>query len=283
VTPRSARLLAGALLVGQLLLVAAQTPDRSGRAPNLLSAVVLSAVGPLARGVESTGKAFAGAGLAMRTRSQLAEENRRLRAELLELRRERLRLDGLELESAALARGLDFAHASGLELRAVEVVYLDPSSWLRALVARVGKRGARVDQVVLAEEGVVGRVIEAHGPWIKVQLITDRAAAVGVVLERARRQGIARGTSPDELEIDYIPRQTEVVVGDRVLTAGIDGVYPRGLPVGVVVAVEPGSEMFHRVRVRPLVDLSQLATVYLLDGVALPPRVDASGSGNAVR
>jgi rod shape-determining protein MreC len=283
VTLRNSRWLAGALLVGQLLLVAAQTPDRSGRAPNLLSAVVLSTVGPLARGVASTGEAFAGAGRAMRTRSQLAEENQRLRSELLELRRERLRLDGLELESEALARGLDFAHASGLELRAVEVVYLDPSSWLRALVARVGARGARVDQVVLTEKGVVGRVIEAHGPWAKVQLITDRAAAVGVVLERARRQGIARGTAPDELEIDYIPRQTEVVVGDRVLTAGIDGVYPRGLPVGVVVGVEPGSEMFHRVRVQPLVDLSQLATVYLLDGVAPPPRVDASGSDSAVR
>ena len=281
-TPRSSRLLAGALLAGQFLLVAAQTPDRSGGAPSLLSAAVLSVVAPLAHGVESTGKAFAGAGRAMRTRSQLAEENRRLRAELLELRRERLRLDGLELESEALARGLDFAHSSGLELRAVEVVYLDPGSWLRALVARVGARGARPDQVVLTEEGVVGRVIEAHGPWAKVQLVTDRAAAVGVVLERARRQGVARGTAPDELEVDYIPRQVEVEIGDRVLTAGIDGVYPRGLPVGVVVAVEPGSEMFHRVRVRPLVDLSQLATVYLLDGVTPPPRLGANGGQNAV-
>jgi rod shape-determining protein MreC len=101
------------------------------------------------------------------------------------------------------------------------------------------------------------------------------------VLERARRQGIARGTGPDELEIDYIPRQVEVAVGDRVLTAGIDGVYPRGLPVGVVVAVEPGSEMFHRVRVRPMVELSQLATVYLLDGVPTPPRERATGGDPA--
>lgn len=282
-TPRSSRLLAGALLVAQLLLVAAQTPDKSGGAPNLLSAVVLSVVAPLARGVSSTGAAITGAGRALRTRSQLAEENRLLRAELLELRRERLRLDGLELESEALARGLDFARTSGLELRAIEVVYLDPGSWLRALVARVGARGARADQVVLTEQGVVGRVIEAHGPWAKVQLVTDRAAAVGVVLERARRQGVARGTAPDELEIDYIPRQIEVVVGERVLTAGIDGVYPRGLPVGEVVAVEPASEMFHRVRVRPFADLSQLSTVYLLEGVAPPPLNGAPGGENAVR
>jgi len=283
VKPRHARLLAVVLLVGQLVLLAARTPARSGDASSLLGALALRAVAPLASAVHSTGQAFAGAGRAARTRAELAEENRRLRAELLELRRERLRLDGLELESEALSRGIGFAHKSALDLRAVEVVYLDPGSWLRALVVRAGARGARLDQVVLTEDGIVGRVIEAQGEWAKVQLVTDRAAAVGVVLEHARRQGIARGTGPDELEIDYIPRQTEVAVGDRVLTAGIDGVYPRGLPVGVVIAVEPGSEMFHRVRVRPMVELSQLATVYLLDGVAPPPREPAPGGDHAVR
>jgi len=124
--------------------------------------------------------------------------------------------------------------------------------------------------VVLSDRGVVGRVIETSGPWAKVQLVTDRAAAIGVLLEGARRQGVAHGSGPRELELDYVPRQVEVAVGDRVVTAGIDGIYPRGLPVGVVVAVEPGSEMFHRIRVRPSMAADELSTVYLLERESVP-------------
>lgn len=263
------RLFAAAVLVGQLFLLAAQTPDREG-GRSLLSGVALRLVAPLAGAVAAAGDTVEAAGARLRTRAELLRENERLREELRELRRDELRLSELELESAALARAVDYAREAGLELRAARVVYLDRRSWLRTLLVRVGARGARVDQVVMTEDGVVGRVIETSGPWAKVQLVTDRAAALGVYLESARRQGIAHGAGPDELELDHVPRQVAVEVGDRVLTAGIDGVYPRGLPVGRVREVEPGSEMFHRIRVRPSVDLADLGVVYLLERVGVP-------------
>jgi rod shape-determining protein MreC len=282
VSPLRSRLFAAAVLVGQLFLLAAQSPDRGGAGAerSLLAGAALRGVAPLASAVAAAGDAAGAIGDSLRTRGDLQEENDRLRAELRELRRAELRLSELELESAALARGLAFARDNALALRAARVVYLDRSSWLRTLLVRVGAAGARVDQVVMTESGVVGRVIEASGPWAKVQLVTDRAAALGAYLEGARRQGIAHGSAPDELELDHIPRQVAVEVGDRVLTAGIDGVYPRGLPVGFVVAVEPGSEMFHRIRVRPYVELSELGVVFLLEREAVPrPAPEGGGDG----
>jgi rod shape-determining protein MreC len=277
VSPLRSRLFAAAVLVGQLFLLAAQTPDRQGGG-SLLSGTALRVVAPLVGAVAAAGDSVAAAGATLRTRAELERENARLRDELRELRRDELRLAELEIESAALARALEFARDQGLELRAARVVYLDRRSWLRTLLVRAGDRGARLDQVVMTDEGVVGRVIETSGPWAKVQLVTDRAAALGAYLEGARRQGIAHGAGPDELELDHIPRQVAVAVGDRVLTAGIDGVYPRGLPVGRVVAVEPGSEMFHRIRVRLAVDLAELGIVYLLERAAVPRPTAAPGA-----
>ncbi len=263
-SPNRTRLLFGALVVAQLFLIAGQARDpRAGG--SVLESTFLRLVAPLGRLVAAGGDAISGAREDARGRRALEQENRELRAEVTELRRERLRLSGLKLEAEELARGAAFLGASGLDLRSARVVYFDRSSQLRTLLLDVGARGARLDQPVLAEDGLVGRVVGTAGRYAKVQLVTDRAASVGVYLERARRQGILRGAGPGRLEIDYLPRQAEVAVGDRVLSAGIDGVYPRGLDVGEIIAVEPGSEMFHRIEVRPAVDFTALSLVYLLE------------------
>jgi len=277
-SPRRSRLLAAAVLLGQLLLLTSRSPDPGG-ASNLLAGSLLRLIAPLASAVTATGSRLGDFGRALRTRSQLAEENRRLRGELVELRRLELRQSKLELEADELAGALSYARDAAMPLHAAAVVYVDPGTWLRTMLLRVGASGARRDQVVLAEAGVVGRVVELSGPWAKVQLITDRAAAAGVYLEKGHRQGLLRGAGAERLELDYIPRQTEVEVGDRVLTAGIDGVYPRGLPVGVVTRVEPGDERFWDISVRPFVDFGELATVYLLDA-ATPPAGDGEGGAN---
>jgi rod shape-determining protein MreC len=280
-SPHRARLLFVALVVAQLFLLAGQASDPRGPS-SLLEGTFLRALSPLGRLVAAIGEAFGGARSALRGRATLKAENERLREEVTQLRRERLRLAGLALETEELARGAGVAAGSGRELRAARVVYLDRRSNLRTLVVEVGARGARRDQPVVAETGLVGRVIETAGRYAKVQLVTDRAAAVAVLLEAARRQGVLRGAGPGLLEVDYVPRQAEVAVGDRVVTAGIDGVYPRGLPVGVVASVEPGSEMFHRVRVEPAVDFANLSLVYLLES-AVPPAALVRGEGDAPR
>ncbi len=142
---------------------------------------------------------------------------------------------------------------------------------------------ARVNQPVLSPEGLVGRVVNVAGPYAKVQLITDRAAGVGGMILRTRRQGVVRGGGRGSggLELDYVPLQADVRPGDRVLTAGIDGVYPRGIPVGTVVSVEQGGQLFHRIQLAPAVDFGALDQVYLLDYEAVPQKVKEGRPGGS--
>ncbi len=275
-SPGRVRLLFAALLVGQLFLLAAQEPDRDG-AGSLLEGAALRGLGPLARTVDAGSRGLASARQDLRWRDDLAAENRALRQEVLELRRRELRMAGLEEEIASLSKTLAFSRRHATALRIAEVVYADYSSWLRSLVLYVGAGAAHRNQPVLSDDGLVGRVIRVAGAYAKVQLLTDRAASAGVQLSRSRRQGVVRGSSPGELLLDFIPRQAEVEIGETVLTAGIDGVYPRGIRVGVVKSVEPGSEVFHRIVVEPAVDFSRLSHVYLLEGERVPSELLSEG------
>lgn len=277
---RWSRVLLAVLLVGQLFLLAAQARDPGGG--SLLGATALRLLGPFGRLVAGAGEVARSTREATRSRAELAAENRRLRAELLDLRRERLRVAALDQEVEALARGIDYGRQVGWRLRAAEVVYFDRESPLKALILHVGDAGARLDQPVVTELGVVGRVIASAGGYAKVQLVTDAAASVGAVLERARRPGLVNGAPGGRLRLDLVPRQVTVEVGDRVLTSGIDGVYPRGFPVGRVARVEPGSEMFHAIDVEPAADFARLAFVYLLER-ELPPAALAGEGSDAAR
>ena len=271
-SPGRLRLLFALLLVGQLFLIAAQEPDRGG-AGSLLEGAALRSLGPFARAVDASSQGLSSAREGLRRRDDLAAENRQLRQQVLELRRNELRMEGLDQEIEGLSKTLAFQRRHATDLRIAEVVYADYSSWLRSLVLYVGAGAARHNQPVLSDDGLVGRVIRVAGAYAKVQLLTDRAASAGVQLQRSRRQGVVRGSSPGELLLDFIPRQAVVEVGEAVLTAGIDGVYPRGIRVGVVASVEPGSEVFHRIVVKPAVDFSRLSFVYLLEGELVPPEL----------
>lgn len=277
--PRLSRALLFALLGAQLALLTWQV-RREGAPLGLLEEVSLRALAPAAHGVQSVSTAFGDAAARSRQRHELAAENERLRAEVRELRRDRLRLEALEREVGRLAGAVEYQRASPYGIRVADVVFADHSALLRTLVVHSGVAGARPNQPVVTEDGLVGRVLSTAGEYARVQLITDRAASLGAVLERAGRQGVLRGAADGRLELDFVPRQVEVEVGDRVLTAGIDGVYPPGLPIGSVTDVSPGSEIFHRIVVAPAVDFRRLDQVLLLDYQA-PPRAVTEASADA--
>jgi rod shape-determining protein MreC len=90
------------------------------------------------------------------------------------------------------------------------------------------------------------------------------------MVERTRRQGIVRGGSDASLDLQFIPLQADLEIGDRVVTAGIDGVYPRGIPIGVITSAEPGNDLFYVVELMPAVDFGTVDHVYILDRELLP-------------
>jgi len=266
---RRTRLLLVLVLAGQLVFLTQQAPEAaSGGTP--LERAGVRALAPVARAVDAGFESAAGVRGRLRRRADLERENLALREEVERLRIEALRRHELEEEARRLAGALDYARRGEERLHLVDVVYIDHASWLRTLVVYGGRTVLRVDQPLVASSGLIGRVVLVSGPYAKVQLVTDRAAAVGAMLERSRRQGVVRGDGQGGLEMDFVPLQAEVAVGEKVVTAGIDGVYPRGLAVGTVVAVEPGSELFHRIRLAPAVDFGRLGEAYALERAPVP-------------
>lgn len=266
---RASRWLLVLLLLGELLLLSRQAAGR-GREGPLLAGATVALLGPLARGVTGFEHGLGTVAGKLRLRRQLLAENARLSARVDELERQLLRLQTVESSFLRLGEAVDYARRTHQELQAADVVYADYASWLRSLLLYVAGRGAQLDQPVIGERGLVGRVIAVGGGYAKVQLLTDRSSAVGAMLERTGRQGVARGDGHGALVLDYVPLQSDVMPGDRVVTAGIDGIYPRGIPVGIVRQVSAGTQLFYRVEVVPMVDFGALDQVYLL-----PPLPDA--------
>ena len=271
-TERQSRWLLVLLLSGQLVLLSSQVPG-SGHDQSLLETVSLRAVAPVAGAVASTGEALTGFRQGLRTRKQLQRENRELRQRLERFEEERLRFLGLEGRIERLDEAVQYEPPVAGPVRAADVVHVDYGSWYQTLILYVGEQGARRQQPVVTGDGLLGRVVTVAGPFAKVQLVTDRAASVGAMVERTRRQGVARGGPGGTLEMNFVPLQADVVVGDRIVPAGIDGIFPRGLPIGRVTAVEPGNELFHRIQVVPAVDLGRLDHVYLLATEPVPEKL----------
>ena len=265
------------VLVGQLVYLAIQG-SRAGE--TRFEAIGLRLLGPMARGVSSIPTGFQDAREGVKLRGTLLEENRQLRREVESLRLQLLRLTDVEGEMMRLGNAVRYPTPPAGRVRAVDIVYVDHTSWLRTLILYTGKVAAQRNQPVLSRDGLVGRVVHVAGAYAKVQLITDRAAGVGGMILRTRRQGVVRGGLGTGLELDYVPLQADVRPGDRVLTAGIDGVYPRGIPIGTVASVEPGGQLFHRINVAPAVDFGTLDQVYLLEYQAVPQTLkEATPSG----
>lgn len=255
-----------ALLVGQLLLLSSR-PQAEG---SLLERFLLGSLGPIGRTVDVVWDGTRGLGGAARSRGALAEENARLRTDVETLHQELARLHGIEEELQRLARLSGYARRPIRGLFIADVVFVDRSSWLRTLVLHTGPSKPERNQPVVTVQGLVGRVIVPSGRYAKVQLITDRSSAVSAMILRTRRQGIVRGVTERTLELTLIPLQADIAIGDMVVTAGIDGVFPRGIPIGKVISVESSQGFFHDVRLEPVVDFGQLDQVYVLSLEPIP-------------
>jgi len=102
---------------------------------------------------------------------------------------------------------------------------------------------------------------------------SDSNSSIGSLVERTRRQGVVRGSGGTAIQLYDIPSLADVQPGDRVMTAGIDGIYPRGIPIGTVVRSDPGKSLFKTVTVKPAVDLGTIEEVIVIHTRKIPPAV----------
>jgi len=134
------------------------------------------------------------------------------------------------------------------------------------------------DMAVIAPEGVVGRIIMPTRRAAKVQLLVDRNAAAGAMVERTRAQGVVVGMGTNRLQMEYLPGSADVKVGDRVVTSGIDGIYPKGFVIGTVESVNRGVAESGSVVITPMIDFGRLESVLV---VLTPPGTGADAAAAA--
>ena len=124
--------------------------------------------------------------------------------------------------------------------------------------------GLRTDMAVIAPAGVVGRVVVPSARAAKIQLLIDRNAAAGAIVERSRAQGLIVGAGDERLRLEYVSELADIVPGDIVMTSGIEGVFPKGFAIGQVESVEKSGSNYKRIVVRPAVDFQMLEEVLVV-------------------
>ncbi|MCA1815610.1 MAG: rod shape-determining protein MreC [Acidobacteria bacterium] len=192
--------------------------------------------------------------------------------------KQRLAQAETELRDAKIARDenerlqslLGLKEQREYQLVAARVIARDPSDWFdSAIINRGSSAGIEVNMPVVTTEGIVGRVAAVSPVSAQVMLITDERSAEGAVvgqLETSNALGSVRGFGKSGLlDMRYVPGLEQVNTGDAVTTTGQDGIYPRGLKVGEVIEVQPGTATKpHEIKVRPTARLNSLSEVAVL-------------------
>ena len=198
-----------------------------------------------------------------------------------------------ELEARLLANGEDLAELK--RLRALVQLPVD-QTWrplgARVLSGRMGPNavldsitisrgystGGRPGTPLVTHLGLVGRVLKASAHSSIVLLLTDPSSRIAVFSQESRAPGILMGMGTGQkLEVNFVQRDAKVKPGEIIITSGLDGKYPKGIPVARVLRVAPSDyTQFMAIKAEPLVDLQHLEEVLLLESTGAPRPLEPS-------
>jgi len=192
-------------------------------------------------------------------------ENRDLKARIERLRIEQVRLSEDAAQARRLQLLLGFKEQFISQTVAAQVVGSSGSDQSHVIYVDKGANdGIKPDMAVITPDGIVGKVLRVFRASSQVLLINDPSSGVGAILESSRLQGILQGTAAGETMLRYVMSDEKVAPGERVLSSGGDRIFPKGFPVGTVQQINPGSDLFLNIRVKPAADLSRLEEVLVV-------------------
>lgn len=206
-------------------------------------------------------------------------ENRELKAQLDQMKLEQVRLK----EDAEMARRLQYLLAFKEQhvdqTVAAQVIGTSGSDQSRVLYIDKGsKDGLKTDMAVITPNGIVGKIVQVFPDSAQVLPINDQLSGVGVALKSTRLQGILRGGAGGTTTVQYIMADERVQPGEEIVTSGGDRIFPKGLPVGKVVDVQQGKDLFLNIRIAPSAQLDRLEEVLIVTKVTeQPPDVQDLG------
>ena len=254
------------LTFGHVLLISVQVQSKSGMP------LVQAAAFAVAARIQQLGAGIAGIGsniwdnyIALQG---AAAENESLRRRVLELEGHVQAQAALVQQTQELEGLLRLQQSVAAPTLAARVMAGDAAPGaLFITIDRGAVDGVEANMAVIGQYGVVGRVVNrptAHAA--QVQLIIGRQAAAGAITERSLAAGVVRGgaTAGAPLEMEFVDVLRDVQVGERVLTSGLDGIFPQGFVIGTVERAVKGSGVYSDLRVRPATDFSRLHLVLVV-------------------
>ena len=259
---KSLVLLAGVVVLQVLLLAVQIKRDSQGR---LIRVWTVGAVSPFERAGSYGFGWFRDIWRHYVALQQTSRENEQLRRDNDALKLQIAQLQGKAAEADRLAALLDFrrAHAD-VPMVGARVIGASAGAASQTIELDRGERdGIRRNMGVITPDGVVGKVIEAFPNTSQVLLVTDKESGVGAMLADSRAQHPVGGSGEPLLSLKYVPNDDTVNIGDRVITSGMDRIFPRDLPVGTIAQIKAGNP-FKQIRIKPAANLERLEEVLVL-------------------
>jgi rod shape-determining protein MreC len=252
------------MCLGHVLLISAQVQSRQG-----VPLIEDAAFGTFAR-IQHATAAVSDAGRSIWTQyfalSGAARDNEDLRRRIVELEA------NLQMERArsgqvrALEDILEMRRSMPLRSVSARVIAGSPAPGsLTVLIDRGLDDGVESDMAVIAVPGIVGRVLRATATAATVQLLVSGNAAAGAQLEGSGSGGVVMGVSGNPpLSLNYVLNQVPVQVGERVVTSGLEVIYPPGLAIGAVARAGRGADLYQEILVTPAVDFTNIGIVLVV-------------------
>ena len=257
--------LALAVFVGHIILISAQVNVRPNS--SLLKTLTFGTLTELQRVLASSVGAVRGLWNGYVWLQDVQEENAVLRETVNRLELRLQRQNALVQRAKSLQQLLELRDATDAITLTAAVIGADATPWFRTFTVDRGTGdGVRQDLAVIAPNGVVGRVVGTPGPRAsKVQLLIDRNAAAGALIEGTRAAGVVTGVDGQSLlRMDYVSNLEDVQIGDAVVTSGTDGIYPKGFIIGTVADVRRGDDLYKSILVAPVVEFAKLEDVLIV-------------------
>ena len=210
--------------------------------------------------------AIGGIGDSIKELAGLREENQRLKKRVAELEGWRSKAARLEAQNTAFRAMLNFVPDAPSRYVSARIVADSSSAFVRSVLINAGRaHGVRKGQAALASAGLVGRVADLGERSARVLLLTDFNSRIPVIVESTRERAVLAGNNTAEPKLLYLPATAEIRVGSRIVTSGHGGVFPPGLPVGVVSSVTRAKDGAVRgVRVRAFVKWNRLENIRII-------------------
>jgi rod shape-determining protein MreC len=264
VNPRRGFAVLIVVLAACLLMMSAQAPARGGHG-TVLRSWLLTATSPLTAAAGAVSRGVSGAIDHTAELFSARTENQRLRSELEASQRELFVLRSRAQQSAEARRLEEAGAALPNVLGSVPLLLVERrSGTYSAIVGAGSEQGVVPGSPLAVPAGLVGRVVTVGHGVSRAQFLLDASAAAGARVARTGELGVVRGDGRGGLLLNNIGLASTIARGDVIESAGIDGIYPRGVAIGRVEEVARGGKLFLEIRVAPAADFSRLTDVLLL-------------------